>query len=52
MTAVGKERWWLGKTVGRSLLRVTWLAEGGAEDAMAWEVRDLDAWVAEISPAP
>jgi hypothetical protein len=51
VTGAGKERWWLGKTVGRPLLRVTWLAEGGAEDAMAWQVRDLDAWLAELGPA-
>ena len=52
VTAVDKERWWLGKTVGRPLLRVTWAADGGAEDAMAWQVRHLDAWIAELSPAP
>ena len=50
VTSVGRERWWLGKTVGRQLLRVSWLGEGGAEDAMAWQVRDLDGWLAEIGP--
>lgn len=48
ITDVGRERWWLGKAVGRPLLRVTWLADGGAEDAMAWQVRDLDAWLAAL----
>ena len=51
VTDVGQERWWLGKTVGRPLLRVTWVPEGGAEDAMAWQVRDLDGWLAELGPA-
>ena len=45
---VGRERWWLGKTVGRPLLRVTWRADDGTEDAMAWQVRDLDAWLAAL----
>lgn len=48
VTDVGRERWWLGKTVGRRLLRVTWLGEGGAEDAMAWQVRDLEGWLAVL----
>ena len=51
MTDVGKERSWLGKWVGRPLLRVTWVADGGAEDAMAWQVRDLDAWLAALNDA-
>lgn len=49
VTDVGRERWWLGKSVGRQLLRVTWLGDGGAEDAMAWQVRDLDGWLAVLA---
>jgi hypothetical protein len=48
VTDVGKERWWLGKTVGKQLLRVTWVADGGAEDAMAWHVREPDTWAADM----
>ena len=51
ITDVGRERWWLGKAVGRPLLRVTWVADGGSEDAMAWQVRDLDAWLADLGAA-
>lgn len=51
VTEVGRERWWLGKTVGRQLLRVSWSADGGEEDAMAWQVPDLDGWIAEIEAA-
>lgn len=48
VTQVGTERWWLGKTVGRRLLCVRWRREDGSEDAMAWEVRDLEAWLAHL----
>jgi hypothetical protein len=46
--SVGSERTWLGKWVGRRLLRVRWRTPEGAEDAMAWEVRDLDGWIAVL----
>jgi hypothetical protein len=45
---VGTERWWLGKTVGRRLLCVRWRSDDGSEDAMAWAVRDLDGWLADL----
>ncbi len=48
---VGTERWWLGKSVGRPLLCVRWRGDGGSEDAMAWQVRDLDAWLADLGAA-
>lgn len=48
VTSVGTERTWLGKWVGRRLLRVRWRGADGTEDAMAWNVRDLDAWLAEL----
>jgi hypothetical protein len=47
VTSVGSERTWLGKWVGRRLLRVRWTTAGG-ENAMAWEVRDLDGWIAAL----
>ena len=47
VTSVGSERTWLGKWVGRRLLRVRWTAADG-DDAMAWEVRDLDGWIAAL----
>ena len=49
VTAVETKRWWLGKTVGSRLLCVRWRTAGGAEDAMAWEVPDLDAWLAALA---
>ena len=47
VTSVGSERTWLGKWVGRRLLRVRWTTADG-DDAMAWEVRDLDGWIAAL----
>jgi len=47
VTSVGSERTWLGKWVGRRLLRVRWTTADG-EDAMAWEVRYLDGWIAAL----
>ncbi len=49
VTSVGSEKTWLGKWVGRRLLCVRWQTPDGGEDAMAWEVRDLDAWIGAIS---
>jgi hypothetical protein len=51
VTDVGTERTWLGKWVGRRLLRVRWRTPEGGEDAMAWEVRELDAWVGAVRNA-
>ena len=48
VTEVTTERWWLGKSVGSKLLVVRWRTPEGAEDAMAWEVRDLDGWLAAL----
>jgi hypothetical protein len=48
VTAVGTERWWLGKTVGSKLLCVRWRTADGGEDAMAWQVRDLERWLAAL----
>lgn len=47
VTAVETKRWWLGKTVGSRLLCVRWRTAGGG-DAMAWEVRDLEDWLAAL----
>ena len=43
VTEVTTTRSWLGKSVGRKLLLVRW-----SEDAMAWNVRDLDGWLAAL----
>jgi hypothetical protein len=48
VTAVGTERTWLGKWVGSRLLCVRWRASDGSEDAMAWQVPDLDGWLAAL----
>jgi len=47
VTAVETPKSWLGKSVGTRLLCVRWPG-----DAMAWEVRDLDAWLAALSSDP
>ena len=49
VTLVETRRVWLGKTVGSKLLCVRWRTPEGGEDAMAWEVRDLDGWLAAIA---
>jgi hypothetical protein len=49
VTTVETTRWWLGKSVGSKLLCVRWQTPDGGADAMAWEVRDLDRWLAEIA---
>lgn len=48
VTSVGTERTWLGKWVGSRLLCVRWRTADGEEDAMAWQLRDLDGWLAAI----
>ena len=52
VTVVETRRVWLGKTVGSKLLCVRWRTPEGGEDAMAWEVRDLDGWLAALGDAP
>ena len=49
VTKVETRRVWLGKTVGSKLLCVRWRTPEGGEDAMAWEVRDLDGWLAALA---
>jgi hypothetical protein len=39
----------LGKTRFRPLLRVRFMDSSGEHDAVAWEVRDLDAWLAALA---
>jgi hypothetical protein len=51
ITSVGTEKTWLGKWVGSALLCVRWRTPDGGEDAMAWQVRDLDGWLAAIQSA-
>jgi hypothetical protein len=48
ITAVETDRWWLGKSVGRKLLVVRWRTPDGGEDAMAWNVRDLEGWLSAL----
>ena len=48
VTEVTTERWWLGKSVGSKLLVVRWSTPEGGEDAMAWEVPELDKWLADL----
>lgn len=48
--AINTPRVFLGKTVGRRLLAVTWRSPEGVEEQAAWEVRNLDAWRAALPP--
>ena len=41
----------LGKTVGRSLLHVSFTVDGH-HDAMAWSVTDVEAWLAKLERKP
>jgi hypothetical protein len=50
VTRVDTCRSHLGKTMGRTLLRVTWRTPEG-EDSGAWLVRDVDAWVEHVANA-
>jgi hypothetical protein len=52
VTTVETKRVWLGKSVGSRLLCVRWRTPDGTEDAMAWEVPELDAWLAELADRP
>ena len=49
ITAVETPRSWLGKTNGSRLLCVRWRDARGTEDAMAWYLRDRDAWVEDLN---
>jgi hypothetical protein len=51
VTKVETPRWWLGKSVGSRLLCVRWRTPEGGEDAMAWQVPDLDGWLAALKPS-
>ena len=44
ITAVERTKWHLGKSVGRTLLRVRFTNDEGRPDSVAWWVRDLPAW--------
>ena len=48
VTSIGTERTWLGKWVGSKLLCVRWRTSEGTEDAMAWQVPDLEGWLAAL----
>ena len=45
--AVATPRSFLGKTTGRRLLQVRWRSGQGVDEA-AWQLRDLDSWLAVL----
>ena len=49
VTEVTTEKTWLGKWVGSKLLCVRWRTPDGGEDAMAWQVTELEEWLAALS---
>jgi hypothetical protein len=44
-------RSYLGKSLGRDLLKVAWTTELGERDSIALWVGDLDGWLEELAPA-
>ena len=52
ITEVDEVRSHLGKTKGTPLLRVGFTDAQGRNDAVAWAVRDLGAWIAALRPVP
>ena len=44
VTAVEHAKWHLGKSVGRTLLRVRFTNDDGQPDSVAWWVADLGRW--------
>lgn len=48
ITEVATPRSHLGKSRGVRLLRVAWRTDGGTEDAIGLQVRDLDGWVTAL----
>ncbi len=46
--AIERPRSHLGKSQGVELLKVIFRDDAGDSDAVAWRVRDLDAWVAAL----
>jgi hypothetical protein len=51
ITEVKTVRSHLGKTVGRSLLYVSFAVDGN-QDAMAWSVADVEAWLSKLERTP
>ena len=39
----------LKQRLGRRMLRVRWASDQG-EDAIAWQLADLDSWLATLAP--
>jgi hypothetical protein len=48
IVAVSTTRSHLGKTIGRPLLKVTWVNDEGGEDSIALWVRNPDRWTASL----
>ena len=51
IVAVDTTKSHLGKRVGAHLLRVRWLSDEG-EDVIAWQLADLESWLAALTPSP
>ena len=46
--SISTPKWHLGKTKSRPLLKVEFTNNDGEADSIAWQVKDLDLWVATI----
>lgn len=52
ITAVDAVDSHLGKSVGRTLFRVSWRLDSGEVDSVAWLVKEPEAWLAELRHPP
>jgi hypothetical protein len=52
MTGVSTPRSFLGKTVGQTLLAISFTNDEGQPDEAGWLVRDLSAWQATLGLGP
>lgn len=49
--AIENPTWFLGKSRFKPLLKVVYINDQGATDAMAWQVVDLNGWMRLINEA-
>jgi hypothetical protein len=49
--SIDNPRWFLGKSQGVRLVEVRFMDDAGAEDSMAWRVRDLDVTMRALEAA-
>jgi len=48
ITKVEKVKWFLSKSHGRPLMKVSFTNNSGFEDSVAWQIVDLDQWIKAV----